>query len=162
MAAYTINDNDSGRGVRFLESTTATNSAVAKTKVVKVPGWAKFLTAYLFVDSQGGTTPQLDLTLFVPDFGSAALMAAPSDANPANLISITQVTGVGPYQQVIDLGPGVTGIADDTTGAAAADAREAMNCVLPPWIGYALTTTATDGDEDATVRLVFHFRGEGR
>ena len=158
MAAYTINTAGQGQATRHLEAIVASNAAADKTRVVKTPGWARYLSVYLFLTSQGGTTPTFDFTLFVPDFSTAAKFAAPTDDNPQNLATITQVTGTGAYQQVIDVGPGVTGIADDTTGAAGADARMSTNAVLPPWVGYTIDTNIADGDEDATLQVVFVFR----
>lgn len=158
MAAYTINDTNNNKAFRLLETLTATNGAVSAVKAVKVPGWAKYLSAHVFITSQGGTTPQLDFALIIPSFDTVAKFAAPTDDNPITLASITQVTGTGPYHQVIFLGPGVTGIADDATGAATADAFMATNCVLPPWLAYDLHTTAGDADEDVAVNLVFNFR----
>jgi hypothetical protein len=158
MAAYTINDTDARKHIRFLEAITATNAAADKTRAVKVPADARFLSVYLFITSQGGTTPTFDFSLIVPDFGTAAKLSAPTDDNPATLVSLTQVTGTGPYQQRIDIGPGVTGIADDTTGAAAGDAVESVNAILPPWLVYTIDTDVTTGDEDFSLNLVFVFR----
>lgn len=163
MTAYTLNATDSSKSVRFLETISVTDAAASGTviKAIKIPDRFQFLSLYIYVDAQGGTTPTLDLELDVPDFGSASKMAAPDDGNIAKLADfagITQVTGVGPYLQTIDIGPGVTGIADDATGAASADARMAVNTVLPPWLVYKFSYDGTTHDEDYTIRLVAAFR----
>ena len=159
MAAYTIHDDsDDRRAIKFLESLTATNEALSAVKAVRTPHWARYASWSLFVTSQGGTTPTLDLDLIVPDFSTRAKLAAPTDDNPYTLASITQVTGTGTYHQTIDLGPGVSGIADDVTGSANADARMMTNCILPPWIVYNLRTDDGDGDEDAACLLVVQYR----
>jgi len=165
MAAITINTTDSNRMTRFLESQVITNQVgiTTRTRAVKVPGHARTLSLYLYLDSLTGTTPTLDFKLLVPDFGSGTLFAAPDDVNIAllaDITGITQVTGAGPYLQTIDIGPGVTGIADDVTGAAAADARMAINTLLPPWLVYQVVTDGTTNDEDYTYRLVAHFRAQ--
>jgi hypothetical protein len=165
MAAITINTTDANRMTRFLESQVITNQSgvVTRTRAVKVPGQARSVSFYLYIDSQTGTTPTLDFKLLVPDFGSGALFFAPDDVNVALLADfagITQVTGAGPYCQTIDVGPDVTGIADDVTGAAAADARMAVNTLLPPWLVYQVITDGTTTDEDYTYRLVAHFRAQ--
>lgn len=164
MAAIIVNTADAGRAVRFLEAYTVVNQAgtVAKVRAVKVPGWAESMSFYLYIDSQTGTTPSTSFDVNIPDFGSATLFAAPDDANIAKLAdvaSITAVTGAGPYLQTVDIGPGMTGIADDVTGGAAADARMAINAALPPWLAYTLTTLSPSNDADYIIRVIAHFRG---
>lgn len=164
MAVITRNETDGRKAVRFLESRTITNltpSENNRRRAVKVPEFAKYASFYLFITSQGGTSPTLDMGIEVPDFSTAEKLHAPTDDNLANLADfagITQVTGAGPYLQTIDIGPGVTGIADDATGAAAADARMAINTVLPPWLVYRTSLDGTTGDEDYTFQLVLQFR----
>jgi hypothetical protein len=160
MAAYTINENDKGEAVRYLEAIAYTNEGTDVSKAVKVPGWAKYLSLYLYIDS-GGTSPTVDLSLWVPDFSTDALFKAPSDdieAKLADFAGITQITGTDPYLQTIDIGPGITGIADDATGAASADARMAINTILPPWLVYKLAFDIADTDEDYALQLVAQFR----
>jgi hypothetical protein len=160
MATYTINENDKGEAVRYLEAIAYVNTQTDVSKAVKVPGWAKYLSLYLFIEALAGTTPTVDFSLWVPDISTEAKFKAPTDDNEAKLADfagITQVTGAGPYLQTIDIGPGVTGIADDATGGAAADARMAINTILPPWLVYKLEFGA-DADEDYDLQLVAQFR----
>jgi hypothetical protein len=160
MADYTINENNKGAAVRYLESIDYTNEGTDVSKALKVPGWAKYLSFYLYYDA-AGTTPTLDFTLWVPDFSTEAKFKAPTDDNEAKLADfagITQITGAAAYLQTIDIGPGVTGIADDATGAAAADARMAINTILPPWLVYKLDFDIADTDEDYLLQLVAQFR----
>lgn len=164
MAAVTKNTTDAGRSTRFLEAVTITNQTAASTavtKAVKVPASAKSMSLYLFVDAMGGTTPTLDFTLGMPDFGTEAKYAAPTDdtdlASLGNAAwnGITQVTAAGPSVIDIHVGPDFT---DDDTGSATASCSYFVKAVLPPWITYTYTTTDAADDADYTFRLVAVFR----
>ena len=61
MAAITMNTNQAGKAIRFLEDVTITNqtaNSTAVTRGVRVPSWASHLSLYIFMDTMGGTRPQ--------------------------------------------------------------------------------------------------------
>ncbi len=165
MAAVTINSAAvSPDGIQFLEDVTITDQTAASTavtKAVRVPNWATKLLLHLFHDSQGGTTPTFDFVLGVPDWGSTALLAAPSDATDVASLGnaawngITQVTGTGAYQIVVEVGPDVT---DDDTGSASASCWYGVKAELPPWITYTYTTTDSADDADYRFRLAAQWK----
>src|SRR3990167_1902963 len=136
MAAVTINSADvSLDGIQFLEDVTITNQTAASTAVTKadrVPSWATDLVLTIFHDSQGGTTPTFDFVLGIPDWGSAARLLAPTDDDDIATLGnaawdgITQITGTGAYQIVIEVGPAVT---TDDTGSATASCWYGVNSV---------------------------------
>lgn len=163
MAAVTINTASiSTDGLQFLEDVTITDQTAASTavtKAVRVPPWATDLILTLFHDSQGGTTPTFDFVLGIPDWGSTAKLSAPTDETDIATLGgwdgITQVTGTGAYQIVIQVGPDVT--ADDT-GSANASCDYGVKSILPPWITYTYTTTDAADDADYAFRLVAQWR----
>ena len=160
-----MNTAEIRNGIQFLEDITITNQTANSTAVkkgVSVPAWATKLTLTIFLDSTGGTSPLFDFVLGVPDWGSTTLIAAPTDATDQAATlgngawnGITQVTGAGPYQIVVEVGPDVT---DDDTGSASATCYYGVKCELPPVITYTYTTDGTTDDEDYTFRIVATWR----
>jgi hypothetical protein len=161
MAAITMNtaavDAD---GIQFLESVAILNQTAASTAVKKgiaVPSWAKSVQFTIFMDVVGGTTPKFDFVLGQPDWGTALLLAAPTDDTDILTLGntpwdgITQVTAAGPSQIVIWVGPDVT---TDDTGSATASCEYAVKAPLPPVITYTYTTQDAADDADYTFRLV--------
>ena len=133
----------------------------AITKAVAVPAYATKVLFYIFYDAATGTSPLLDFILGTPDWGSRTLLAAPTDATDVATLGdaawngITQVTGAGPYQIVVEAGPDVT---DDDTGSATASCHYGIKCELPPVITYTITIDTTTNDEDYTIRLAAHWK----
>ena len=164
MAAITMNTAEIRNGVQFLEDVTITNqtaNSTAVTKGVSVPPWATKVIFTIFYDSSAGTSPLFDFVLGVPDWGSRTLLAAPTDATDVATLGngawngITQVTGNGPYQIVVEVGPDVT---DDDTGSAAASCWYGVKAELPPVITYTYTTDGTTDDEDYGFRIAAHWK----
>ena len=164
MAAVTVNDPEIRNGVQFLESVVITNqtaNSTAVTKAVHVPAWATKAIFTIFYDSAGGTTPLFDFVLGVPDWGSRALLLNPTDATDVATFGnaawngITQITGTGPYQIVVEVGPDVT---DDDTGSATASCYYGVKGELPPVLTYTYTTDGTTDDEDYTFRIAVVWR----
>lgn len=164
MAAITMNGADQNRAIRFLEDVTITNqtaNSAAVTKGVRVPAWATKALFYIFYDSAGGTTPLFDFTLGMPDWGSGARFATPTDDTDLSALGnaawngITQITGTGPYVIVVEVGPDVT---DDDTGSATASCYYGVKTELPPIITYTYTTDGTTDDEDYSFRIAVHFK----
>lgn len=162
MAAITMNSATvNNMNLQFLENVTITNqvaNSTAVTKGVSVPPWATKVLFYIFFDSAGGTTPLFDFVLGVPDFGTEGAVTDATDvASLGNAAwnGITQVTGTGPYQIVVEVGPDVT---DDDTGSATASCWYGVKAELPPFITYTYTTDGTTDDEDYGFRLVAQWK----
>jgi len=164
MAAITMNTAAIRNGVQFLEAVTITNqtaNSTAVTKGVSVPAWATKVIFTIFFDSAGGTSPLFDFVLGVPDWGSLTLLASPTDATDVATLGngawngITQVTGTGAYQIVVEVGPDVT---DDDTGSATASCYYGVKAELPPVITYTYTTDGTTDDEDYGFRLAANWK----
>ena len=178
MAAVTMNTAEIRNGVQFLESISIVNggansfaTAIAagftgadpavKKRAVAVPPWATKVVFYFFVDAMAGTSEAIDFVLGVPDFGSSTLIAAPTDATDVATFGnaawngITQITGAGPSQVVIEVGPDVT---DDDTGSATASCYYGVKGELPPVLTYKITIVVSGDDEDYTLRLAVLWR----
>jgi len=164
MAAITMNNAVIKNGIQFLEDVTITNqtaNTTAVTKGVAVPVWATKALFTIFYDSSGGTTPLFDFVLGVPDWGYTTLLASPTDATDVASVGnaawngITQVTGAGPYQIVVEVGPDVT---DDDTGSATASCWYGVKAELPPVLTYTYTTDGTTDDEDYGFRIAVQWK----
>ena len=151
--------------VQFLEDFNQLNVTAAQAapgfKCVRVPSWATKAVFTIFYDASGGTTPLFDFVLGVPDWGSPTLLNAPTDATDVATFGnaawdgITQVTGAGPYQIVVEVGPDVT---DDDTGSATASCYYGVKGELPPIIAYKYTLDRGTTDEDYTFRIAVLWR----
>ncbi len=176
MAAITMNTAEIRNGVQFLESYAIVNGGAAtgatfvaagfstsgvKTRGLHVPPWATKVVFTLFHDSSAGTTPTVDFVLGVPDWGTRSLLLNPTDATDVATLGnaawngITTITGTGPYQIVVEVGPDVT---DDDTGSATASCWYGVKCELPPVITYKISLDGTTTDEDYTQRLAAMWR----
>lgn len=164
MAAVTVNNPVIKKGgIQFLESVAIVDQTptASTTKAVSVPDWAVKVLFTIFYDAAAGTSPLFDFVLGVPDWGSDALLGAPTDATDTTTLGnaawdgITQVTGAGPYQIMVEVGPDVT---DDDTGSATANCWYGVKCELPPIITYKYTVDGTSGNEDYTFRLVAQWK----
>lgn len=126
-------------------SATRTADATTRTDWLIVPGWAK--TAFVFVNFTVVTTSTL-LEFFSVD---------PVGMDDANIIklaehgALTALTGAATV--TVQIGPGVSGIADDVTIAATGDSAAAINSVLPPILGVRQTNTGA-----STYTLAVTFR----
>ncbi len=111
-----------------------------------IPQWAKYAKIY-FVMEVVGTSVQLSLHEIPPfdrdDDHAILLREAPAFA----ALTSADVTSV------VDIGPGVTGIADDVTGAAAADSYASINCILPDILGVKVTAVGANNTYDLAVLL---------
>jgi len=101
------------------------------------PKWARYAKIYFSIETLAGTSLQLAL-LEVPPF----------DRDDDHVIALREAAAfaavtAADVTSVIDIGPGVTGIADDVTGGAAADSYASINCVLPDVLGISITGVGT-------------------
>ncbi len=163
MAAITMNEaRITDDNLQYLEAVTVTNGSGmggdTKTRGLRVPAWATKAIFYIFYDSSAGTSPLFDFVLGVPDFGTANTITDGTDiATLGNAAwnGITQVTGTGAYQIVVEVGPDVT---DDDTGSATASCWYGVKAELPPYITYTMTIDTTTNDEDYAFRLVVQWK----
>ena len=165
MTALTENTANSYEAYRSLASISIANQSAASTAVtrwVKVPTWANQVTFLLWVDAMTGTAPLLDFTVRYPDlygYPDDGVFASATVPGIAGWNGITQVTAATLTVYTIDIGPSVTGIADDDTGSATASSHYAINAVLPPALAYTYTTAGGGASpEDYTFRIACHFR----
>jgi hypothetical protein len=164
MAAITMNTaplTGPGGNLQFLESVTITNqtaNSTAVTKGVAVPAWAVKGIFTIFFDSSAGTSPLFDFTLGVPDWGTQGAITDGTDITTVGNAAwngITQVTGTGAYQIVVEVGPDVT---DDDTGSATASCWYGVKAELPPVLTYTYTTDGTTDDEDYAFRIAVQWK----
>jgi hypothetical protein len=128
------------------------------TKGVFVPAWATKAVFTIFYDSATGTSPLFDFVLGVADWGTEGTFTDATDVasfGDAAWNGITQVTGAGPYQIAVEVGPDVT---DDDTGSATASCWYKVKGELPPVLTYTMTIDTTTNDEDYGIRLAVMWR----
>jgi hypothetical protein len=125
--------------------------AGAQIDWVDIPSWVRGMTIYLNLSALAGTTRTLDFKLVEAD-PVARSDSAPAPINYADWDGITQLTATGFV--VVEVGPGLTGIADDDTAS-----YYKLNAqVGGKLLGFRIATDRTDGDETYTYTLavVFH------
>src|SRR3990167_4883517 len=136
MAAITT--LSSPKGSMFALHGDGLATAGTATEYVLVPGWAKYMIVYLNVTAATGT---IDLSISEVDPASldSSYVVPLADWN-----GITQLTGVS--QVTVQVGPGITGIADDDTGGATGDSVYKLNTMLPPILQFVVIRGAGGGD----------------
>lgn len=123
-------------------------ATTGQTDWLKLPLKAKFAQVFLNITANAGTTPTTTPSFLVAD------PVALNDSYVINLAehsALTAITTAGQY--VFDIGPGVTGIANDVTNAAAADSYVTLNAILPAILGIKILNDRTTGDETYTYNL---------
>ena len=151
MAAITATTVPGGFHVIRQASAQATTG---QTDWLKLPQWANYAQVFLNVTATAGTTPILTPSFLVAD------PVSQDDSHVVNLAEHAAFTGItGAAQYVFQMGPGVTGIADDVTNAAAADSFVSLNVVLPLFLGVRILNDRTTGDETYTYNLSIWLRG---
>ncbi len=117
------------------------------------PVYAKFCQVFLNWTATGGTTPIITVSFFAAD------PTAMVDTNVILLAEAAAFTGITAVNQyVYDIGPGVTGIANDVTSSATADSYITLNANLPTIMGLKLLLERGDADETYTYNLSATFR----
>jgi len=120
---------------------------------VNVPKWARYATVDFDLTAVAGTTPLADLSIRAMDWVTR------DDASAYNLAghaAFTQISAAA--HLVVNIGPGVTGIADDTTTAATGASQASLNVPLPVYLGLKLVFDRTTGDETYTYNLSVAFQ----
>ena len=126
-------------------------ATTGQTDYVAVPSWAKYLYIYLNVSAVVGTTPLTDFKL------SAVNPVTLDDGDNLDYLGwngITQIAGTTAGDIQVQVGPGITGIADDDTGPF-----YSLNGVLPSVLGFVVTLDRTTADETYTYSLAYKFTG---
>ena len=160
MAALTENTAGYPENFRQLASVAIVDQTAASTAVtrfIRCPPGARYCTWFLYVDVVDGTTPKLDFVVRTPDaygFPDGGTLFGIGEWD-----GITQITSAAsPFLVTIDIGPGVTGIANDDTGSASASCHYSINAELPPVLAYTYTTQDAADDADYSFRLAVNFR----
>ena len=142
MAAITVRDAASGLYVVGEDIDDGETDAYW----LRTPAWARFAQIF-FVMETVGTSVQLSIRTVPPfDLDDDHIIQLREAAAFAALTS-ADVTSV------VDIGPGVTGIADDVTGGAAADSWASINCILPDILGVAVIATGANNVYDLSVKF---------
>jgi len=151
MAAITATRVMSGFHVIRQETAQATTG---QTDWLLLPQWAQYAMVFLNLSAVAGTTPVL-----TPAF----LMADPVSQDDAHTITVadhaglTGITAAGQY--LYQIGPGVTGIANDVSQTATADSAVSLNQVLPMLLGVRITLDRADIDETYSYNLSLQLKG---
>ena len=146
MAAITATSGN------FRRSGTA-QATVGQVDWINVPAWAKYCQVFFSLSAVAGTTPVATLSL------KNGEPVARDDGRLIALAEHAAFTGLtAAADLVVDIGPGITGIANDVTNSATADSYVALNAVLPQLLGVSLVLDRTDTDETYTYNLSVTFR----
>lgn len=135
-----------------LRSVTA-QATTGQTDWLLVPPWARAAYIDYNLTAVAGTSPLVDVTLKVPDLST--LDDTTGVVNLGNHAALTQITAAA--RLLIQVGPGITGIADDVTTAATGLSTVSLNMVLPPVLGIKVLNDRTTGDETYTYTLTIAF-----
>ncbi len=151
MAAITTITTNFGSNIRV--RTAAAQATTGQTDWLAIPHAARFMTLFFNLTAVAGTTP-----VFTP----ALLTTIPQtldDTYSMNLAEHTAFTGLtAAAMLIVDVGPGITGIANDTTNSATAGSYASLNVILPPVLGIKVTNDRTTGDETYTYTIDATFR----
>jgi hypothetical protein len=143
-------------GEFYIIRTATAQATTGQTDWFSCPQWANFCSIDFNLTAVAGTSPLvtviniLSLDLVARDDTYAYNIAQHADLATVDLTAAAQL--------VVDIGPGVTGIADDVTVAATGFSRAALNTILPAIVGVQLTFDRTTGDETYTYNLSAKFR----
>lgn len=123
----------------------AAQATTGQTTWVGPPSWAKYGQFFFSLTAVAGTTP-----IFTPSF----LVANPitlTDTTTMNLAEHTAFTGLTQAGLlVVEVGPGLTGIANDVTNSATVASWTSINAVLPALLGIKILNDRADGNETYT------------
>jgi len=137
----------------FFRSASA-QADTGQTDWLLTPPWANYVWIMLNVTATAGTTPTV-----TPAF----LSADPVSMDDANVVRVAEhanftANNGTAAQYIYQIGPGVTGIADDVTQSATVDSYVSLNAILPAVLGVTLTLDRTTGNETYTYALAVYFR----
>lgn len=135
----------------FKRSATA-QANTGQTDYVAVPQWARFAKIVFNLTAVAGNTPTAVLSIQETD---PIALDSTYNANLKGYTAFTTITAAA--QLVVDVGPGVTGIADDVTTAATGTSHATINGLLPNVLALSLVLDRTTGDETYTYNLTVTF-----
>ena len=139
-------------GSEFVLVKNKTAGAVDATEqfIIAVPQWAKYAQVIFNLTAITGTSTALSLQAYDPvsmdslEFMALSEMTAPTAQTAQSML-------------IIDIGPGITGIADDVTNSGTADSYIKVNAIVPRVFGLLLTHTVLTS---RTYTLSVCFRGK--
>lgn len=135
----------------ILRNATA-QATTGQTDYIAVPGFARYMTVWLNVSAAAGTTPLTDFKLVS---ANPVTMDDGDNLDYLGWNGITQIAGTTSGDIMVQVGPGITGIADDDTGPV-----YSLNGVLPSVLGFTITLDRTTTDETYTYSLAYKFTGK--
>lgn len=135
-------------GVSLIRSASA-QATTGQTDWLRLPPRATYASIYFNLTAVAGNTPIVTPSFLVPD--PITLDDAASLINLGEHAAFTGITAAAQY--VFDIGPGITGIANDVTNAATADSYVSLNVILPAVLGVKLLNDRTSADETYTYKL---------
>lgn len=133
-----------------LRRTGTAQADTGQTDWIEVPSWGKFLVVQYSLTAVAGTTPTMTPSLLAAD------PIARDDGTVSTLATFTGMTAAA--SGYIQVGPGVTGIADDATTAATGAGIASINMVLPKLLGVKVLLDRTDTDETYTYTVAAYFK----
>ena len=129
---------------------------------------AQIKTALLTIKHWSGDTANIAVVKTVNDY--AITFSGRLGRTNIGAITVTSATGTaaGSVAETtagvpgaglnINIGPGITGIADDVTNSASAESVVSLNAALPPIVGIELVLDRTSGNETYTYTMTAVFR----
>jgi len=148
MAAITFRTLDEGR---YYKRIGAAQADTGQTDWFRTPRDADYCFVFLNITATAGSSP-----ILTPSF-LAADPISQDDGHTVLLHAALTANDGTAAQYIYQLGPGVTGIADDVTQAANADSAVSINTVLPPVLGVQLVLDRTSANETYTYNLSVWF-----
>lgn len=137
-----------GFGIKSIRVASA-QATTGQTDWLRLPVRATYASIYFNLTAVAGTTPITTPSFVVPD--PLTLDDTASLINLGEHAAFTAITAAAQY--VFDIGPGVTGIANDVTNSATADSYASLNVILPTVLGVRIVNDRTTGDETYTYNL---------
>ncbi len=142
MAAITV-AGELRHGVQRIRDVTA-QASVGQTDWYRVPQWARYMRVIWNLTAVAGNTPIQTPTLLAA-FGPYDAMTDAPILQLGGTIMTSGFTAAG--TAAVDVGPGVSGIANDVALGTTGVTYGSINTILPYVIGFATLNDRTSGDE---------------
>ncbi len=153
MATITTFQNLSER-LKVVRNVTA-QATTGQEDFIQVPPGATYLYVDFNMTAMAGTSPSTTVNV-----------------RHGNLVTRDDTTGMVGYHQafapstaltgaarlLFNIGPGVTGITNDSTNAATGTSQLVVNALLLPWIGFRVVNSRTNANETYTYTVAVAFR----
>jgi hypothetical protein len=129
-------------------------ASTGQTDWLDVPLGARYAQVVWNLTSVGAST--------TPTFLASVFMADPITRNDTYKVKLGEHAALTAFTAanmlVMNIGPGITGIADDVTNSATAVSVVSINTVLPWLMGFTVLNDRTDTDEVYTYTISVIFR----